>query len=50
VQGEGYVVSSDSFDPSESSSSGADRDRKQRELNDYAESIPSRPTYYLFKI
>jgi hypothetical protein len=50
VQGEGYVVSGDSFDPSESSSSGADRDRKQRELNDYAESIPSRPTYYLFKI
>jgi hypothetical protein len=38
VQGEGYAVSCDSFDPSESSSSGADRDREQRELNDYAES------------
>ena len=30
VQGEGYAVSSDSFDPSESSSSSADRNREQR--------------------
>jgi hypothetical protein len=48
VQGEGYAVSGDSFDPSESSSSGADRDREQRELNDYAESMPSRPADYMF--
>jgi hypothetical protein len=47
VQGEGYAVSDDSFDPSESSSSGADRDREQRELNDYAESMPSRPGDYI---
>jgi hypothetical protein len=47
VQGEGYAVSGDSFDPSESSSSGADRDREQRELNDYAESMPSRPADYM---
>jgi hypothetical protein len=47
VQGEGYVVSGDSFDPSKSSSSCADRDREQRELNDYAESMPSRPADYM---
>jgi hypothetical protein len=47
VQGEGYVVSGDSFDPSESSSSGADRDREQWELNDYAENMPSRPADYM---
>jgi hypothetical protein len=47
VEGEGYAVSSDSFDPSESSSSCADRDREQWELNDYAENMPSRPTDYM---
>jgi hypothetical protein len=47
MQGEGYAVSGDSFDPSESSSLGADRDREQRELNNYAESMPSRPTDYM---
>jgi hypothetical protein len=47
VQGEGYVVSGDSFDPSELSSSGADRDKEQRELNDYAESMPSRSADYM---
>jgi hypothetical protein len=47
VQGEGYAVSGDSFDPSESSLSCADRDREQRELNDYAESMPSRPANYM---
>jgi hypothetical protein len=47
VQGEGYAVSGDSFDPSELSSSCADRDREQRELNDYAESMPSRPANYV---
>jgi hypothetical protein len=47
VQGEGYAVSGDSFDPSESSSSGADRDREQLELNDYAENMPSRPDDYM---
>jgi hypothetical protein len=47
VQGEGYAISGDSFDPSESSSSGADRDREQRDLNDYAESMPSRPADYM---
>jgi hypothetical protein len=47
VQGEGYAVSGDSFDPSESSSSGADRNREQRELNNYAESMPSRPADYM---
>jgi hypothetical protein len=47
VQGEGYAVSGDSFDPSESSSSCADRDREQWELNDYAESMPSRPADYM---
>jgi hypothetical protein len=47
VQGEGYAVLGDSFDPSESSLLGADRDREQRELNDYAESMPSRPADYM---
>jgi hypothetical protein len=47
VQGEGYAVFGDSFDPSESSSSCADMDREQRELNDYAESMPSRPADYM---
>jgi hypothetical protein len=47
VQGEGYAVSGDSFDPSESSLSCADRDREQRELNDYSESMPSRPADYM---
>jgi hypothetical protein len=47
MQGEGYAVSGNSFDPSESSSSSTDRDREQRELNDYAESMPSRPADYM---
>jgi hypothetical protein len=47
VQGRGYVVSGESFDPSESSSSCADRDREQRELNNYVESMPSRPADYI---
>ena len=47
VQGEGSVVSSDSFDSSKSSSSYADRDREQRELNDYAKSMPSKPVDYM---
>jgi hypothetical protein len=47
IQGEGYVVSSDSFDPSESSLSCADRDWEQRELNDYAKSMPSRPADFM---
>ena len=46
MQGEGYAVWGNSFDLSESSLSSADRDRKQRELNDYTESMPSRPTDY----
>jgi hypothetical protein len=40
VQGEGYAVSGDSFDPSKSSSSCADRNREQWELNNYVESMP----------
>jgi hypothetical protein len=47
VQGEGYAVSGDSFDPSESSSSCADRDKEQWVLNDYVESMPSRPADYM---
>jgi hypothetical protein len=47
VQGEGYAVSGNSFDPSESSSSGADRDREQQELNHYVESMPNRPADYM---
>jgi hypothetical protein len=47
VQSEGYVVSGDSFDPSESSSSCADRYREQRELDDYGLSLPSRPADYM---
>jgi hypothetical protein len=47
VQREGYAVSGDSFDPSESSLSCADRDREQRELNDYVDSMPSRPADYM---
>ena len=47
VQGEGYAVSGNSFDPSESSSSSANRDREQRQLNNYIESMPSRPVDYM---
>ena len=47
VQEGGYVVSGDSFDPSESSLSSIDRNREQRELNDYVESMPSRPANYM---
>ena len=45
--GEGYAVSGDSFDPSESSLSSADKDKEQQQLNDYIESMPSRPTDYM---
>ena len=48
MQGEGYVVSGNTFDPSELSLSCADRDREQWELNDYTESILSRPADYMF--
>ena len=48
MQGEGYAVSSDSFDPSKPSSLSADSDRDQRQLNDYVESMPSRPADYMF--
>ena len=47
MQGEGYAVLGDSFNPSESSSSCADRDKKQRELNDYAESMLRTPADYM---
>jgi hypothetical protein len=47
VQGEGYAISGNSFDPSESSSSCADRDREHQELNDYVENMPSRPADYM---
>ena len=46
-QGDGYVISGNSFDPSESSSLGVDRDREQRKLNDYVESMPSKPADYM---
>ena len=47
MQGKSYAVFGDSFDLNKSSSSSVDRDREQRELNDYAESMPSRPTDYM---
>ena len=47
MQGEGYAVSGDSFDPSESSSSSTDRNREQQQLNDYVESMPSKPADYI---
>ena len=47
VQGEGYVVLGDSFDPSESSSSFTDRYNEQRELDNYGSSMPSRPADYM---
>ena len=47
VQGEGYVVSGNSFNPSELSLSCAHRDKEQWELNDYVESMPSRPIDYM---
>jgi hypothetical protein len=42
--GEGYVVSSYSFDPSMSSSSMTEQDREQRDLDDYAYSMPKNYT------
>jgi hypothetical protein len=47
VQGGGYAVSGDSFDPSELSLSCVDRDKEQRKLNYYTESMPSRPADYM---
>ena len=47
MQGDGYAVSGNSFDPSKLSSSGVDRDREQRELNDYIESMPIKPADYM---
>jgi hypothetical protein len=47
VRGEGYAVLGDSFDPSESSSSCADRYKEQRELDNYGLSMPSRPANYM---
>ena len=46
-EGDGYAVSGNSFDPSESSLSGVDRDREQQELNDYVESMPSKLSDYM---
>ena len=46
VQEEGYAISSNSFNPSKSSSSSTDTNREQRELNDYVESMLSRPADY----
>ena len=47
VQGEGYVVSGDSFNPSELSLSYADRYSEQRELDNFGSSLPSRPADYM---
>jgi hypothetical protein len=44
---EGYAVSRDSFDPSESSSSIVDWHREERELDDYGSSMPSRLAHYM---
>jgi hypothetical protein len=44
---EGYAVSSNSFNPSELSSSSAERYREQRDLDDYGSSMPSRPAHYM---
>jgi hypothetical protein len=44
---EGYQVSSDSFDLSESTSSNTERYREQREIDDYGSSIPTRPHEYM---
>ena len=45
--GEGYQVSSDSFDPSESTSSSTKRYREQREIDNFGNSIPTRPHEYM---
>jgi hypothetical protein len=47
IAGEGYQVSGDSFDPSESTSSSIERYREQREIADYGSSIPTRPHDYM---
>ena len=47
VAREGYAVSSDSFDPSVSSSSSAEQHREQREEVDYESSMLSNPIYYM---
>jgi hypothetical protein len=47
VAGEGYAVSSDSFDPKVSSSSSVERYREQREIDDYGSSMPRMPTHYM---
>jgi hypothetical protein len=46
--GEGYQVSGDSFNLSESTSSNIERYREQREIDDYgSSSIPTRPHKYM---
>jgi hypothetical protein len=45
--GEGYQVSGDSFDPSESTSSSTKRYREQREIDEYGSSIPTKPHEYM---
>jgi hypothetical protein len=46
--GEGYDVSGNSFDQSESSLSDAKWYSEQQELDNYGSSMSSRPTHYLF--
>ena len=48
VAGEGYAISGDSFDPSISSSSNAERHREQHEEVDYESSMPNRPAHYMY--
>ena len=45
--GEGYQVSSDSFDMSELTSSNTERYQEQRKIDDYDSSIPTRPHEYM---
>jgi hypothetical protein len=45
--GEGYQISGNSFDPSESSSFSTGRYREQREIDDYGSSMPTRPVHYM---
>jgi hypothetical protein len=45
---EGYQVSGNSFDPSESTSSSTERYREQREIDGYSNNMPIRPHEYMF--
>ena len=47
VAGEGYVVSGDSFNPSDSSSSSVNQHKMQRDEADYESSMPTRPAHYM---